>query len=130
MCRKYWFEGYCPKPQGGTNFLWGTNNVLQISLFEARFHADSMASEETQKKKRRTSDVCSLRFCSKRLKDNVSIHKPPKDPEIRRKWFNFVAKTRKMSPSCIATYALIILQRMTTPLILHNLALWLLSKRM
>ena len=23
VCRKYWFEGYCPKPQGGTN------NVLQ-----------------------------------------------------------------------------------------------------
>ena len=54
-----------------------------------------MASEETQKKKRRTGDMCSLSFCSKRLKDNVSIHKPPKDPEIRKKWFNFVAKTRE-----------------------------------
>ena len=36
--------------------------------------------------------MCSLNVCSKRLKDNVSAHKPPKDPEIR-KWFNFVAKT-------------------------------------
>ena len=68
---------------------------FKISLFEARFHADKMASEETQKKKRRTGDMCSLSFCSKRLKDNVSIHKPPKDPEIREKWFNFVAKTRE-----------------------------------
>ena len=50
-----------------------------------------MASEETQKKKRRTGDMCSLNVCSKRLKD-VSTHKPPKDPEIR-KWFNFVIKT-------------------------------------
>ena len=39
--------------------------------------------------------MCSLRFCSKRLKDNVSIHKPLKDPEIKKKWFNFVAKTRE-----------------------------------
>ena len=39
--------------------------------------------------------MCSLSFCSKRLKDNVSIHKPPKDPEIKKKWFNFVAKTRE-----------------------------------
>ena len=31
MCRKYWFEGYRPKPQGGTNFSGGTNNVLQTS---------------------------------------------------------------------------------------------------
>ena len=54
-----------------------------------------MASEETHKKKRRTGDMCSLNFCSKRLKDNVSIHKPPKDPEIRKKWFNFVARTRE-----------------------------------
>ena len=54
-----------------------------------------MASEETQKKKRRTGDMFSLSFCSKSLKDNVSIHKPPKDPEIRKKWFNFVAKTRE-----------------------------------
>ena len=53
-----------------------------------------MASEETHKKKR-TGDMCSLNFCSKRLKDNVSIHKPPKDPEIRKKWFNFVAITRE-----------------------------------
>ena len=36
-----------------------------------------------------------MSFCSKRLKDNVSIHKPPKDPEIKKKRFNFVAKTRK-----------------------------------
>ena len=33
MCRKYWFEGYRPKPQGGTNFSGGTNNVLQNSVF-------------------------------------------------------------------------------------------------
>ena len=39
--------------------------------------------------------MCSLSFCSKRLKDNVSIPKPPKDPEITKKWFNFVGKTRK-----------------------------------
>ena len=39
--------------------------------------------------------MCSLSFCSKRLKDNVSIHKPPKDPEIKKKWFNFVTKTRE-----------------------------------
>ena len=64
---------------------------FKISPFEARFHADKMASEETQKKKRRTGDMCSLSFCSKRLKDNVSIHKPPKDPEIRKKWW----KTRE-----------------------------------
>ena len=37
--------------------------------------------------------MCSLSFCSKRLKDNVSIQKPPKDPEIKKQWFNFVAKT-------------------------------------
>ena len=54
-----------------------------------------MASDETQKKKRKTGDMCSLSFCSKRLKDNFSIQKPPKDPEIRKKWFNFVAKTRE-----------------------------------
>ena len=52
-----------------------------------------MESYETQKNKRKTGDMCSLSFCSKRLKDNVSIHKPPKDPEIRKKWFSFVAKT-------------------------------------
>ena len=39
--------------------------------------------------------MCSLSFCSEKLKDNVSIHKPPKDQEIRKKWFNFVSKTRK-----------------------------------
>ena len=39
--------------------------------------------------------MSSVSFCSKRLKDNVSIHKPPKDPEIKKKWFNFVAKTRE-----------------------------------
>ena len=37
--------------------------------------------------------MSSVSFCSKRLKDNVSIHKPPKDPEIKKKWFNFVTKT-------------------------------------
>ena len=37
--------------------------------------------------------MCSLSFCSKRLNDNASIHKPPKDPEIKKKWFSFVAKT-------------------------------------
>ena len=52
-----------------------------------------MAGEQTQKKKERVGDMYSLRFCSKRLKDNVRIHKPPKDPEIKKKWFNFVAKT-------------------------------------
>ena len=57
---------------------------FKISLFEARFHADKMASEETQKKKRRTGDMCSLSFFSKRLKDNVSIHKQPKDPKKTR----------------------------------------------
>ena len=39
--------------------------------------------------------MCYFSFCSKRLKDNVSIHKPPKDPEIKKKQFNFVAKTRE-----------------------------------
>ena len=39
--------------------------------------------------------MCSLNFCSKRLKDNASIHKPPKDLEITKKWFNFVAKIRQ-----------------------------------
>ena len=39
--------------------------------------------------------MCSLSFCSKRLKDNASIHKPPKDEEIKNKWFNFVVKTRE-----------------------------------
>ena len=51
-----------------------------------------MASEKIKKKKPRTGDMCSSSFCSKRLKDNVSIRKPPKDPEIKKKWFNFVAK--------------------------------------
>ena len=32
MCRKYWFKGYHPKPQGGTNFSGGTNNVLQFQM--------------------------------------------------------------------------------------------------
>ena len=54
-----------------------------------------MASEETQKKKRRTCDMCYLSFYSKRLKDNISIHKSSNDPEIRKQWFNFVAKTRE-----------------------------------
>ena len=53
-----------------------------------------MAGEETQKKKERVGDMYSLSFCSKRLKDNVRIHKLPKDPEKKKKWFNFVAKTR------------------------------------
>ena len=66
-----------------------------VTLFKARYHAYKMASDETQKKKRKTGDMCSLSFCSKRLKDNFSIKKPPKDPEIRKKWFNFVAKTRE-----------------------------------
>ena len=39
--------------------------------------------------------MCSLSFCSKGMKDNESIHKPPKDPETMKKWFNFVAKTRE-----------------------------------
>ena len=30
MCRNYWFEGYRPKRQGGTNFSRRTNNVLQV----------------------------------------------------------------------------------------------------
>ena len=38
--------------------------------------------------------MCSLSFCSKRLKDNVGIHKPPKDPELK-KWFNFDTKTQE-----------------------------------
>ena len=54
-----------------------------------------MASDETQKKKKKTGEMCSLSFCSKRLKDNVSIHKLPKDPQIRKKRFSFVAKTRE-----------------------------------
>ena len=33
VVQKYWFKWYCPKPQegggAGTNFLRGTNNVLQ-----------------------------------------------------------------------------------------------------
>ena len=29
----------------------------------------------------------------KGLKDNVSIYKPPTNPEVRKKWFDFVAKT-------------------------------------
>ena len=53
-----------------------------------------MASEETQNKNERIGDMYSLSFGSKRLKDNVIIHNPPKDPEIKKKWFNFVAKTR------------------------------------
>ena len=36
-----------------------------------------------------------LEFCFKRLKDNVNMHKPPKDPKMRKKWFNFVAKTQE-----------------------------------
>ena len=76
-----------------------------------------MASGETQNKKERIGDMYSLSFCSKRLKDNVRIHNPPKDPEIKRKWFNFVAKHREMSASYILyAYALMILQRMTAPL--------------
>ena len=47
-----------------------------------------MASEETQKKNRRTGDIVVLEFCFKRLKDNVNIHKPPKDLKMRKKWFN------------------------------------------
>ena len=66
-----------------------------IALFKARFYADKMASDETQKKKKKTGEMCSLSFCSERLKDNVRIHKPPKDLEIRKKWFSFVTKTRE-----------------------------------
>ena len=69
---------------------------------------DSMltrSSEETQRKKRRTDDMCSLSFCSKRLKVNVSIHKPPKDPEIRKKWFNFIAKIRENVSKLNTVYA-------------------------
>ena len=39
--------------------------------------------------------MCYLSFYSKRLKDNISIHKSSNDPEIRKQWFNFVAKTRE-----------------------------------
>ena len=76
---------------------------FKISLFEARFHADKMASEETQKKKRRTGDMCSLSFCSKRLKDNVSIHKPPKDPEIRKKWWKTRENVSKLNTACVCS---------------------------
>ena len=31
VCRKCWFEGYRLKPQAGTNFSEGTNNVLHFS---------------------------------------------------------------------------------------------------
>ena len=50
--------------------------------------------------------MCSLSFCSKRLKDNVSIHKPPKDPEIKKKWFNFVVKTRESVSKWNTVYVL------------------------
>ena len=46
-----------------------------------------------EKKKDRWHVV--LEFCFKRLKDNVNMHKPPKDPKLRKKWFNFVAKTQE-----------------------------------
>ena len=36
-----------------------------------------------------------LEFCFKRLKDNVNMRKPPKGPKMRKKWFNFVAKTQE-----------------------------------
>ena len=50
--------------------------------------------------------MCSSSFCSKRLKDNVSIHKPPKHPEIMKKWFNFVVKTRENVSKLNTVYVL------------------------
>ena len=50
--------------------------------------------------------MCSSSFCSKRLKDNVSIHKPPKHPEIKKKWFNFVVKTRENVSKLNTVYVL------------------------
>ena len=82
-----WSHGFATSQYGLT--------LLDLSLFKARFYADKMASEETQKKTRRTGDKCSFSFCSNRLKDNVSIRKPPKGPEIRKKRFNFVPKTQE-----------------------------------
>ena len=50
--------------------------------------------------------MCSSSFCSKRLKDNVSIHKPSKHPEIMKKSFNFVVKTRENISKLNTVYVL------------------------
>ena len=54
-----------------------------------------MSQSEKKKKRRRGGDICSLLFCSNPRTDSISLHQAPKDPEIRKKWFNFVAKTRQ-----------------------------------
>ena len=48
-----------------------------------------------KKKRRRGGDICSLLFCSKSRTGSISLHHAPKYPEIRKKLYNFVAKTRQ-----------------------------------
>ena len=54
-----------------------------------------MSQTEKKKKRRRGGDIFSLLFCSNPRTDSISLHQAPKDPEIRKKWFNFIAKTRQ-----------------------------------
>ena len=54
-----------------------------------------MSQPEIKKKRRRGGDISSLLFCSNRRTDSINLHQAPKDPEIWKKWFIFVAKTRQ-----------------------------------
>ena len=47
------------------------------------------------KKRRRGGNICALLFCLNPRTDSISLRQAPKNPEIQRKWFNFVAKTRQ-----------------------------------
>ena len=52
---------------------------------------------DVRKKKRKTGDICSLKFCSKSMKDGVSLHKlPSNDANQRKSWLDFVGKTREI----------------------------------
>ena len=54
-----------------------------------------MSQPEIKKKRRRGGDISSLLFCSNPRTNSISLRQVPKDPEIWKKWFIFVAKTRK-----------------------------------
>ena len=68
---------------------------LDFPKLEHYFLRSSHVSTWEKEKRRRGGDICSLLFCSNPRTDRISLHQAPKDPEIRKKWFNFVAKTRQ-----------------------------------
>ena len=47
-----------------------------------------------------------LEFLLQKIEGQCKLHKPPKDPEIKKKWFNFVVKTRESVSKWNTVYVL------------------------